>query len=548
MLVALTLPAYAGTPATVAGTVRDGRGMPQVGALVELLRPDFSVAAQTYTDDHGRYSLPRIHPGSYSVKATGSLFLPTLRENLNLLANSRIVVNLTLSTLYQAFRWLPAEPRQADEPKDDWTWTLRLSTNRPLLRLLEDGPLVVVTDGGTPALKARVTVSGGAGGFGNGGLHHDFEMERSTDQAHQLIFRADLSEAQTASVSSVVGYEQQLAPGRNIITVAAFEDRPDIAGGPRQQGMQSMVLRTAETLRLSDSVQAEAGSEIQAVHFGGIQTASRPFASLTVHAGRNAVSYRMATAPEAQRADQLDQNGSLVPVMAEQNGRLTMEHGLHQEIAFERQDGNVRMKMMVFRDHLQNPVVSGGGNISAADWGSGDLLYDPSTDLLQAAAQEFTGNGLLSEIEDKIGDDSWLSFTYGMGDALAMEADPMPLPVTLKDGIMSLRPQRAEMIAAAVSGKMEHGGTHWRASYRWQSGNTVTAVAPFSSGLPDPYLSFYLRQPIQFHHRLPNGIEALVDVRNLLAQGYRPFITRDGSTLYFAQVERCLQGGLSFSF
>jgi hypothetical protein len=43
-------------------------------------------------------------------------------------------------------------------------------------------------------------------------------------------------------------------------------------------------------------------------------------------------------------------------------------------------------------------------------------------------------------------------------------------------------------------------------------------------------------------------MEALIDVRNLLAQGYRPFVTQDGSTLYFAQAERSIQGGLSFSF
>ena len=32
------------------------------------------------------------------------------------------------------------------------------------------------------------------------------------------------------------------------------------------------------------------------------------------------------------------------------------------------------------------------------------------------------------------------------------------------------------------------------------------------------------------------------------SEGYRPFLTRDGSTLYFAQSERSIQGGLSFSF
>ena len=30
--------------------------------------------------------------------------------------------------------WLPIERRHADEPDDDWKWTLRSTANRPLLR------------------------------------------------------------------------------------------------------------------------------------------------------------------------------------------------------------------------------------------------------------------------------------------------------------------------------------------------------------------------------------------------------------------------------
>src|SRR5580698_5511387 len=233
LFAALTLPACALTDASVSGVVRDGRGTPQIGTLVRLLRPDLSLLSQTFTDEHGRCELPKILPGVYGIKATGSLFLPTLRENLHIAPSSRMVVNLTLSTLYEAFRWLPARPRQADEPQDDWTWTLRLSANRPLLRMLEDGPLVVVSDGdGTvPALKARITIRGGASQFGDGGLHHDFEMERSNGDGQQLILRADLSQAESASLNTVVGYAKELAPGRTFRTVAAFEDRPDIQGG-----------------------------------------------------------------------------------------------------------------------------------------------------------------------------------------------------------------------------------------------------------------------------------------------------------------------------
>jgi hypothetical protein len=539
--------AYAEGPAAVSGVVRDAKGAPQVGALVELLGPNLVVIANAFTDDHGRYTLRDVSPGNYNLKASGSFFLPTLRENLRVLADSKLVVNLTLNTLYEAFRWLPAKPRQADEPQDDWTWTLRLSANRPLLRMLEDGPLVVVSDGdgAAPALKARVTIRGGANEFGNGGLHHDFEMERSSGDDQQLILRADLSQAESASLNTVVGYARQLAPGRTIRTVAAFEDRPDIQGGFDGQGMQAAVLRSSETMDMMNGIIAEFGNEIEAIHLGETQFANHPFAGVAVHAGDNAVEYHVATSPGAQHANEIDRASTLAPALTEKNGRLLLEQGLHQEISYERHSGNLRWRMTVYQDHIDNPVVSGGGTLSLADWNSGNLLYDPNTDLLKATGQNFFSNGVLAEMRDRINDDTWLSIAYAMGNALTMDALPEKAP--LEEAIDSLHPRRAGMVSASMSGKLKQAGTQWRASYRWQPTDTVTAVDPFNGELPDPYLSFYLRQPIRCR-MLPYRMEALVDVRNLLAQGYRPFVTQDGSTLYFAQAERSIQGGLSFSF
>jgi hypothetical protein len=255
---------------SLSGLVKDSRGTPQVGAAVELLRPDFSVASEVFTDEHGRYRIDTILPGIYEVKASGALFLPTLREDVRVISGTKLVVNLTLDTLYEAFRWLPAKPRAADEPKDDWTWTLRLSANRPLLRLLQDGPLVVVTngDGSAPELKARVTVRGGESGFGDGGVHNDFEMERTPYDGRAMIFRADLSQAADPALNAVAGYEQQLAPGRTFRTVAAVETRPDVAGGPTSQGLQTIAMRSGETMNFGESVQAEIGDETEAIHLG----------------------------------------------------------------------------------------------------------------------------------------------------------------------------------------------------------------------------------------------------------------------------------------
>ncbi len=547
-LAAMTLPACAASAGTITGEVRDTRGAPQIGALVELVNSNLTVIAQTFTDDRGHYELPRIVPGIYGVKATASLFLPTLREDLHVAANSKVVVNLTLNTLYEAFRWLPAQPRQVDEPRDDWEWTLRLSENKPLLRMLQDGPLVVVSEGNgqNASLKARVTIRGGESGFGDGGIHHDFEMERLNDDARQLILRADLSQSDDTALNTVVGYEQQLGLGRTLRTVAAFVDRPEIAGGPNIQGMQAMIFRMAESSDLTPAIGIEAGGDTEIVHMDTTQLTSHPFAAVHVRAGDSLITYRVATAPGVQRADALDKTNTLSPEIAERNGQILTEHGLHQEISFKQSAGTVRMQMTVFRDHVVNPMVDGGGAISAADWKSGNLLYDSSSGAIEVAGNNYTGAGFVAELRDLMPDAMWLALEGGMGDALQM--DTAATPVTLEDGLSSLRPHRAEMYAAAFGGKLQHTGAEWQASYRWQQPGSLTAVDPFNKSLPDPYLSFYVRQPIRCRNVLPNGMEALVDVRNLLAEGYRPFLTDDGSVLYFAQISRAVEGGLSFNF
>ena len=545
---AMQFPAYAITEGTVSGVVRDAKGTAQIGTLVQLVKPDLSVIAQTFTDDHGHYSLPRIIPGIYGIKATAALFLPTLRENLRITPSSKLVVNLTLNTLYEAFRWLPAQPRQADEPQDDWTWTLRLSANRPLLRMLGDGPLVVVqeAEGQNAALKARVTIRGGESGFGDGGVHNGFEMRRTNDDTRQLLLRADLSQADDPALNTVVGYEQQLAPGRTLRTVAAFVDRPEIAGGADMQGLQAMVFRTAETMDLTPAIEVEAGSEFEAVHLGTTTFANHPFASLRVQAGDATVAYRVATTPGVQRGDEIDRASTLVPSLGESQGKLLLEHGLHQELSLSKSSGNVRLSMTVFHDREVNPMIEGGGTISSADWKSGDLLYDSATGTLRVAGEGFTSAGLVAELKDMLPDNMWISFAAATGDAITMDVQPMP--VTLEHGLLSLHPARTEMYSASFGGKLPHGKTQWQASYRWQQPGSLTAVDAFNKNLSDPYLSFYLRQPIHYRCILPSGMEALIDVRNLLAQGYHPMVTSDGSVLYFAEAARSVEGGLAFTF
>ena len=56
VLIALsTTPVRGAAPGSVSGVVCDSAGVPQIGAVVQLMRPDLSVVASVYTNSEGRF-------------------------------------------------------------------------------------------------------------------------------------------------------------------------------------------------------------------------------------------------------------------------------------------------------------------------------------------------------------------------------------------------------------------------------------------------------------------------------------------------------------
>ncbi len=99
-----------------------------------------------------------------------------------------------------------------------------------------------------------------------------------------------------------------------------------------------------------------------------------------------------------------------------------------------------------------------------------------------------------------------------------------------------------------LSGTLDGSGTQWQASYRWQPESTITSVAPFALNAVQPYLIFGSDNGCTRAAMGTCGLQALIDMRNLLAQGYRPYLLSDGSMLFFAQDQRGISGGLALTF
>src|SRR5262249_37938434 len=130
-------------PGSISGYVRSSGGVPQMGAMVEVLS-SASHVFRLFTDDRGFYSVAGLLPGTYSVKVSALSFLPAQRERISLRAGATAVVNVTLSTLFEAIQLAPVRTPSDD---DDWKWVLRSVSNRPILRAL-DPPAVAREDGG----------------------------------------------------------------------------------------------------------------------------------------------------------------------------------------------------------------------------------------------------------------------------------------------------------------------------------------------------------------------------------------------------------------
>jgi len=532
----------AATSGSVSGVIRDSRGVPQIGAVVQLLRSDMSVIAAVYTTGKGTYSFNDIEPGKYAVKAMGASFLPSLRENVRV--RTTTVVNLTLNTLYEVMEWLPAEPRAANASKDDWEWTLRSAANRPLLRWLEDGPLVVVSDrpGGRPKLKARLMATGQDGTFGESGERFTASVENTPSNSRELLARVDFAPDTDAGMESMLGFRQDLGFAGSVESLAAISIHPVIEGSGAE-GLDEASMRSAETINLGDEFEIDAGAQQVMAHFSQNSPntifATLPFATIAWHGGNSTVSYRLASTTSGLNQNE-SQAGFFLPQLSMRDGQLALEHGLHQEIGWERRTDASGVSFLVYSDSVENPVLEASGRDAA----NSAVLSDPMSGLMRGAGQNYASAGLMATVEHRVIGGNRVRVSYANGDALVMPA--VVHPTALSQLFSAARPRHAQMYAISLSGTLEGTGTRWRASYRWQPADTITPIAPYSVGAIEPYLNLHLRQPISSHHEGLN-VEALLDVNNMLAEGYRPYLL-NGGMVVFAQDQRSVGAGVAFTF
>jgi hypothetical protein len=548
--------------AAVSGVVRDAQGVAQLGALVQVVAENSAVLGTAFTDLHGRYLIPHLVPGTYEVRASAALFVPAMRDNLQLRAGAQAIVNLTLNTLFESATWIPAERRKADEPSDDWKWTMRSAANRPILRLAEDGDVIMVSSSVTESSpkrtdRVRAEMTAGDGGFGSSGVHNIFVLDRTLDDGSGLVMHADVGNqtgmtGMRPSTEVATGFETRLGFAGAGRAVVSYQSHPEVVSTGGATGLDAMQVASAQQMHLGDFADLEAGGTLYVVRSSGFATASRPFLKIAAHPVKAwTMGYRMATSQNLQSFAGLDSVQPELPIAVMYQGRTQTEQGHHQEFSASRKAGPGVLQISYYRDSLDRVAVSGGGALAAADIqqtvqpGSNGIVADSVTGNFRFLSGGFKSQGVNVTLSEPLTSTMWVAVEYATGAGLAAkDGAVMSLPTASTD----LAPQLAQTATIALRGRVVRSGTRIRASYRWQPARLVTAVDPYASFGDQAYFSCHLRQALRLGSLLPAGLDATVDVTNLMAQGYRPFLSADGRTLFLAQSPRTVQAGLAFTF
>jgi len=535
-------------PGTISGYVRNTAGVPQMGALVEVLG-SATYTLRVFTDENGFYSAAGLVPGVYSVRVSAPAFLAAWRERIGLRAGSSVAVNLTLRTLLDSIQLAPV---RGSAQEDDWKWVLRSVSNRPILRFVDDTSPVQVpqTEKGDRELKGTLSFLAGSAseGFGSASdVSTGFSVEKSIFASDTIGLRGNVGYG-AASPASVLraSYRHDMGNGSEPEVDLTMRNLPAPGIFP-SGGLQAFALTTSDAFTLGDALEFRVGSELQTVQFLGHVTAFRPFGSADLHLSPDTVlEYRYATSEPDSRIDQgfdsapadLSESGPRVSMVGYSS---TIERAHHQELSLSHRAGKNSLQLAAYYDRVADPALTGVGELSTD---SGDVLPDLYSGTFTYQGNNFRTGGMRVVVERKLTPDTTATFDYAYGGVLEL-ARP---DVSLQDAQEFMTTRNRHAVAGKVGGVLPKTRTRWIASYRWVNGSTLTPVDLFnvSAGQAEPYLNLLFRQPLPSF--FPGHVEALVDLRNLLAEGYVPVLGQDGHTVYLVQSARAVRGGLSFTF
>ncbi len=541
------LPAAAATQQGRLGGVVIAEGTPQLGAMVvvtPVARPGDSL--KLLTNGRGIFSSTPLLPGFYSVRVRVVGFLPALQSHVQVLAGQLTVLRIELGSLFSSVEELRRDPR-ARRDAQEWAWVLRsASITRPVLRFSEEPT-------GAEAARQAARAPHGRAELTSGSLSAWSPAETDPLGATSFVYSQDFGSDQLLMAGSL-GYQDSASGGvaatwirpspndRHAAdsTTIVFRQSQFTSNGPAFRGFEINSLRR---VRFSNGAELDYGGQYVVAMFDGTDSSARPEVRLRLAPlGGWIASFQLASNPESQspdgRDDPLDTLEAF-PTPVESDGHLVLDHPWHEELGLEHTLGPLAtLSAAVYHDSDGHEAIFGRGPIE--DY---NTIADPFSDSFVYNGGSLNTWGARVSYQRQISPNWQTALLYGWARALAPDGSVLS-EAALRQEIVA-RPR--QMLGGRFTGRIQRTGTEISSGYEWISGPVLNQPDPFGADLTgiEPYWNVSVRQP------LPSlfccRIVALIDVRNLLAQGYVSLETGDGRAILIPAA-RAIRGGFAVQF
>ncbi|MDX6500936.1 MAG: hypothetical protein QOG23_4196 [Blastocatellia bacterium] len=550
--------------ATITGTVRDNKGVPLAGAIIQLIREGANqLVRQTRTAADGSFSA-RIPAGRYSLKAIAEGFGEVLFSSVQVNPSAEIAYRFNLEPAGSG-RTLVDQRRDRDSVK----WTLRaIQGRRSIFQANEgDDATIAAVENPEPAANVNTEVADtqrqGEGGrtrtqgvvetyfatsanpFSSAYEGVNFAVALPASERIDFIFAGQTGTGSaapqrfetTARVRVNSRHRVSLTGGVAIVPLWV-----PVGGSNAKHSLGQTSVRAVDEWIVRDGVVVVLGMDYSRFMGAGNGAAISPRLGIQFDANaRTRVKASFAPAGTDQQSSASFESGDVLfrqaasqPV-AFVGGRAVMGQSRRLEFGVERVlDNRSNVEATAFVDMTSGRGIGLMANSLSAFSG------ENAAAMLGVANQQGSARGVRVVYSRRL-NSAWnasAGYSFGRGQRLSPEGITHPAEL-FNSGFFQTG-------ALQLAGDWSTG-THVQTVFRFSPQATVFAIDPFAGRLAvyDPSLSIQVTQDLPTFG-LPVRAQAVIDARNLL--DFQPKTNNSETVLEVCPTGRSVRGGISVRF
>jgi len=547
--------------ATISGTVRDNKGVPLAGAVIQLIREGANqLVRQTRTGVDGSFSA-KVPAGRYSLRAIAEGFSDVLFSSVQVNPSAEIAYRFNLEPANS-----PNTLVNQRKDKENVKWTLRsVQGRRSIFQANEGADSAIAAVEGDEVSETteekrrdehgRVRTQGiletyfatSANPFAPAYEGVNFAVALPVSESIDLIFDgqtgtgAGAPQRFEASARWRANERHRLNLTAGAVRLSTFTPNAK-PGAPRS--LSQMSVRAVDEWIVRDGVVVVLGVDYS--RFMGAGNASAISPRLGIQFDANArTRVHAAYAPGGQETGQQSsasfESGDVVfkqpntQPIAFVGGRAVMGQSRRLEFGIERVlDNRSRVEATTFLD------LTSGRGVGLMTTPLSAFSGENEAAIQRVANQEGSARGVRLVYSRRLSHGLSASAGYSFGRGQKLSVNGLTNPAEFFSNSFF------QTAALQVTGDWSTG-THVQTVFRFSPQATVFAIDPFAGRLAvyDPSLSIQVTQDLPTFG-LPVRAQAVVDARNLLDFQSR---TRNGETLLeFGPNGRSLRGGIAVRF